>query len=304
MQRRSFIKNAAFGAVAVSASGFIRFDGEKYIGDCETTTDIIGPYYRPDAPVRNNLVVPGEPGTLVELSGIVKHNDCTTPYKKAKVELWHCANDGIYDKTSNEFRYRGTTFTDDAGHYSFNTILPVAYNDGGGPFRPAHFHLMITAEGYTPLVTQLYFTGDPYLTSDPYSNSPNAKKRILEVQTAADGKKKVVYDISMAEKLDVEPASLDKLAGHYVSTDDDTIVCDFFIHNKRLWYNLQFGKKFDPYGRTMQYAGGNRFTSPWLPEGMSHTFDFEIGSDGSVKCTEHYVNGRGMDLTNVLVKKK
>ncbi|HSZ85063.1 MAG TPA: hypothetical protein VK787_03485, partial [Puia sp.] len=133
MQRRSFIKNAAFGAVAVSASGFIRFDGEKYIGDCETTTDIIGPYYRPDSPVRNNFVIPGEPGVSVELSGIVKHNDCTTPYKKAKVELWHCANNGHYDNTSNEYRYRGTTFTDDEGHYLFNTILPVPYNDAGGP---------------------------------------------------------------------------------------------------------------------------------------------------------------------------
>src|SRR5580693_5684631 len=104
MQRRSFIKNAAFGAIAVSTSGSIRFDGEKYIGDCETTTDIIGPYYRPDSPVRNNFVIKGEPGILVELSGIVKHNDCATPYKKAKVELWHCANDGLYDNESNEYR--------------------------------------------------------------------------------------------------------------------------------------------------------------------------------------------------------
>ena len=212
MERRSFIKNASFGAIAVSASGFIRFDGKKYIGDCETTTDIIGPYYRPDSPVRNNFVIPGEPGVLVELSGTVKHDDCVTPYKNAKVELWHCANNGLYDNDTNEYRYRGTLFTDDGGRYVFNTILPVPYNAAGGPYRPAHFHLMITAEGYTPLITQLYFTGDPYLHSDPYSNSANSKKRILEVQTGTDGKKKVVYDISMAEKLDVEPASLEKLA--------------------------------------------------------------------------------------------
>ena len=58
MQRRSFIKNAAFGVVAVNASGFIHFDGKRYVGDCETTTDIIGPFYRPDAPVRTNLIIP------------------------------------------------------------------------------------------------------------------------------------------------------------------------------------------------------------------------------------------------------
>ena len=58
MQRRNFIKNTAFYAVAVSAYGFIRFDGKHYVGDCETTTDIIGPFYRPGSPVRNDLVVP------------------------------------------------------------------------------------------------------------------------------------------------------------------------------------------------------------------------------------------------------
>ena len=167
MQRRLFIKNASLTAVAISASGFVCFDGKKYTGDCETTTDIIGPFYRPDSPVRNNFVIQGEPGTLVELSGIIRHKDCITPYKKAKVELWHCDNNGHYDNESNEYRYRGTTFTDDAGPYSFHTILPVPYNDAGGPMRPAHFHLMITADGYLPLITQLYFTDDPYLTKDP-----------------------------------------------------------------------------------------------------------------------------------------
>jgi catechol 1,2-dioxygenase len=66
MQRRSFIRNSAFTAIAVSASGFIRFDGKNYVGDCETTTDIIGPFYRPDSPVRNNFIVTGDPGIPVE----------------------------------------------------------------------------------------------------------------------------------------------------------------------------------------------------------------------------------------------
>ena len=60
MQRRTFITNTALCAVAVSASGFIRFDGNRFVGDCETTSDILGPFYRPDSPVRNSLVVKGE----------------------------------------------------------------------------------------------------------------------------------------------------------------------------------------------------------------------------------------------------
>ncbi len=39
IQRRKFIKTAALSAVAVSATGFIRFDGNRYVSDCETTSD-------------------------------------------------------------------------------------------------------------------------------------------------------------------------------------------------------------------------------------------------------------------------
>ena len=59
MQRRNFIKNASLCVVAVSATGFIRFNGTGYEGDCETTTDVLGPFYCPDSPVRNNLVIEG-----------------------------------------------------------------------------------------------------------------------------------------------------------------------------------------------------------------------------------------------------
>src|SRR5215210_4890230 len=135
MKRRSFIRNTALSAVAVSTSGFIHFDGEHFVGDCETTTDILGPFYRPDSPVRNNLVVNGEQGDPVELSGTIRHNDCKTAYNKAKIELWHCDGKGVYDNTSPEYHYRGTAYSDEKGHYSFNTILPVPYDIGNGHTR-------------------------------------------------------------------------------------------------------------------------------------------------------------------------
>ncbi len=304
MQRRSFIKTAGFGVVAVSASGFIHFDGEKYTGDCETTTDIIGPFYRPDSPVRNNFMIAGDPGVPVELSGYVRHSDCTTPYKKAKIELWHCNNSGLYDNESDEYRYRGTSFTDDDGHYSFSTILPIPYNAAGGPMRPAHFHLMITAKGYQPLITQLYFTGDPYLDKDAFSKSPAAKRRILEVQTGSDGKKKVLYNVGMVEKLKVVPAALEQLTGHYVYEDDKTTTCDFFIRNETLWFDAEFGKKLDAYGRNLDYTGNNSFRSPSLPVGMLHTFVFELKESGRVKCTETYIGSAGKKFVMVYYKAK
>ena len=65
MQRRTFIKDTAFAAMAVSAAGFIRFNGTGYEGDCETTTDILGPFYRPDAPVRSDMRIKNAVGQLM-----------------------------------------------------------------------------------------------------------------------------------------------------------------------------------------------------------------------------------------------
>jgi catechol 1,2-dioxygenase len=303
MQRRSFIKNAAYGVVVVSTSGFIHFDGERYVGDCETTTDIIGPFYRPNAPLKTNFIIPGDPGVPVELSGVVRHGDCMTPYNKAKIELWHCANSGLYDNDSEEYRYRGTTFTDEEGRYLFNTILPVPYNAAGGPMRPAHFHLMITAAGYQPLITQLYFTNDPYIDKDPFSMAPTAKKRILTIGTFPDGKKKVLYDINMSEKLDVEPSSLEKLTGNYTCQEQEEITSSIFVWNKRLWENTVYGKKLDPFGRPLDYIGNNTFQSPGQPVSMSNTCQFEINESGSVKYTQTIINARGNKYVFTFVKK-
>jgi catechol 1,2-dioxygenase len=37
---------------------------------------------------------------------------------------------------------------------------------GRHSWRPTHLHFKIGADGYQPLITQLYFAGDPYLDSD------------------------------------------------------------------------------------------------------------------------------------------
>jgi protocatechuate 3,4-dioxygenase beta subunit len=34
------------------------------------------------------------------------------------------------------------------------------------PFRPAHIHLMVSAEGYKPLITQLYPRDDQWVSND------------------------------------------------------------------------------------------------------------------------------------------
>lgn len=298
MQRRSFIRNSALGAIAVSTSGFIFFNGKQYVGDCETTSDILGPYYRPNSPIRNSFIIKGEKGTPVELSGIIKHDDCTTPYKKAKVELWHCSGLGEYDNTSDEYRYRGTTFTDDNGNYSFNTILPVPYLAAPDYWRPAHFHLMITAEGYQPLVTQLYFSGDSHISGDPYAASPNSKRRILDVQTKSDGSKRVSFDVSMAVKLAVESAAIDKLAGTYTNEKNSKDISELFVKDKLLWI------KNSVFGEDLEYVGNNLFHYPGLPTGMVGTLLFEMSAGGGIKYTSTFSDEKGAMQTAVYIKTK
>lgn len=297
MSRRTFVKNTALCAVAVSTSGFIHFDGKKYVGDCETTSDILGPFYRPDSPVRNNLVVKGAAGDPVELSGVIYHKDCVTPYKNAKIELWHCSGDGVYDNESENYLYRGTSFSDSNGFYLFNTILPIPYEIGGGQFRPAHFHMMITAEGYVPLVTQLYFTGDPHLAEDESSSSPTAKRRILDVQTQLLGNKKVEYNVGMSDSLLVEPAALDKLTGEYINAKDEKDKMEFFAHDHMLWL------KNDLFGYNLAYAGNNtfQFGGESLDAG---SFVFEMGKKNSAKLTTSYKNDKGEKVVEVYTKGK
>ncbi|MBZ5858411.1 dioxygenase family protein [Flavihumibacter profundi] len=298
MKRRAFIKNTTLSAFAVSAFGFVRFDGKQYVGDCETTSDILGPYYRPGSPVRNNFVIPGDKGTLIQLSGKIKHNDCITPYKNAKIELWHCDGKGVYDNTTSDFRYRGTTYSDANGQYVFNTILPVPYDVGNGHTRPAHFHLMITAEGYQPLVTQLYFTGDKYIGKDSSAASPAAKRRILDLQKNSNGTAKVTYDVSMSPKLLAEPEALDKLAGHYISVQDKTRSVDLFKNEHTLWM------KNEVFGEDFLYVGNNTFDYPGAPKGFEASLHFDFLSSGAIQLNFMYIDDDKVKHVETYLKEK
>lgn len=298
MERRSFIKSTSLFAIAISTTGFIRFDGNHYVGDCETTSDIIGPFYRPDSPIRNNLTIIGDLGEAIELSGKIYHKDCSTPYKKAKIELWHCDAKGVYDNSSDQYRYRGTSFSDENGNYSFKTILPVPYDIGDGNFRPAHFHLMISAGGYQSLVTQLYFTGDVNIPNDEYSSSPTAKKRILNIENLKNGTKKVIFNIGMSENLLAESSAIDKLVGTYIDEKDSKNKNEFFKKDNTLWMkNKLFGKNLD-------YIGNNTFTQSGINPKLELTFHFELLSSGSSKLTTSFVNKEGKKEIQVLVREK
>jgi len=294
MKRREFTILASLSAVAVSTTGFILFNGESYEGDCETTTDILGPFYRPDSPTRSNLVIDGAPGDIVELSGIVRHKDCQTPYENAKVELWHCSAEEIYDNESSEFRYRGTTYCDGQGKYRFTTQMPVPYDVGDGNIRPAHFHLMISAAGFQSLITQIYFTGDPYLEKDLSSASPDARSRILEVNVV-NGIKRVSFDCNMNDRLKASFSALHKIVGLY-KNDNTSESLELFKKDNLLWMkNEVFGEKFD-------YVGDNKFEYGGMPTGLYDKLHFDLQDDGRVKLTRTSVGEDGIESSNVFTK--
>ncbi|PCJ94915.1 MAG: catechol 1,2-dioxygenase [Flavobacteriaceae bacterium] len=294
MKRGAFTKLTGLSVIAISTTGFIRFNGKSYEGDCETTSDILGPFYRPDSPVRDNLVLLGMPGDIVELTGVIRHKDCQTPHKNAKVELWHCSSEEIYDNDSDEFRYRGTTYCDDNGMYKFKTQMPVPYDAGGGLIRPAHFHMMVSAPGYQSFVTQIYFQGDPYVEKDPWSAASKAQYRKLKVEEE-NGTKKVVFDCNINDKLKASISALNQIVGKY-KNDTSEKVMEFFERNGQLW------SKNEVFGERYAYVGENKFEYSGMPTGLYEKLQFDFKQVGTIKLQLTAVWENGKEIKELFTK--
>lgn len=200
MNRKKFLLNSSLAAFSVSIFGKVQPKDNDFVGDCETTNDILGPFYRPEVPVRKDLTSKDLKGTVIELKGQVFGSDCVTPLSNAKVEIWHCNTEGDYDNDSEGFHQRGKWYSDKEGHYSFKTILPGKYLNGG-KFRPAHIHFRVTAKGSQELISQIYFHGDPHITNDPWASKKKAVHRILPISLEdTKGNLVVIFDIFLKDK--------------------------------------------------------------------------------------------------------
>jgi protocatechuate 3,4-dioxygenase beta subunit len=121
-----------------------------------------GPYYTPNTPERTSLLEPGITGTRLLVTGTVLSTGCT-PIARALINFWHCDDAGVYDNVG--YKLRGHQFTDDAGRYSLETIVPGVY-----PGRTRHIHVKVQAPNQPVLTTQLYFPGEPANTRDGIYN--------------------------------------------------------------------------------------------------------------------------------------
>jgi catechol 1,2-dioxygenase len=201
MKRKEFIISSALTAFSLSAFGsVIRQINGTFKGDCETTNDILGPFYRPGAPKRNDLTYEGLAGTRITLRGKVFASDCTTPLPNALVEIWHCDTLGKYDNETSEFRHRASLLTNPEGEYAFHTIVPGKYLNGK-LYRPSHIHYRVTERHSSELISQIYFQGDPHIKTDPWASDKKAEHRILPIiPKDIAGNLVVMFDIYLGDK--------------------------------------------------------------------------------------------------------
>ncbi|WP_266031746.1 dioxygenase family protein [Brucella intermedia] len=147
-----------------------------------TETTVLGPFYLDNAaihPAGTDIATghSGEP-MLVELRVVDPEGQ---PVAGAIIDTWHADADGYYDvqREEDEHAMRARFLTDADGRTWFRSVVPAAYPipddgpvghmleaQGRHPYRPAHVHFKVIAEGHKTLVTHLFREGDMYLGSD------------------------------------------------------------------------------------------------------------------------------------------
>lgn len=153
------------------------------VPDGATENTIFGPFYRegaPELPMGASISLDGKGEPAVILGRVLSTTG--EPVPNALLDVWETDENGLYEQQDPEqpdMNLRGKFRTDSEGRYRFVGIKPVAYSipDDGPvgqllrslarhPFRPAHIHSLVSAEGYVPVTTHLFVKGDPYLDSD------------------------------------------------------------------------------------------------------------------------------------------
>jgi hydroxyquinol 1,2-dioxygenase len=157
-------------------------DHGKAEGATEST--VFGPFHRLGAaelPPGGNIAHLDKEGTPTLVSGRVLDLD-GKPIAGALLDVWQAQTSGLYDSQDQSLdglHMRGKFRSDADGRYLLRTVLPVNYPipsdgpvgamlraTGRHPWRPAHIHFVVSADGYDPVTTHIFDRTDPYLESD------------------------------------------------------------------------------------------------------------------------------------------
>jgi len=149
-----------------------------------TESTVLGPFHVEGAPRKANganicLDGKGEPllvcGRVTDTAG--------RPIADASLDVWQANDEGFYDVQQKgiqpDMNLRGLFTADEDGRYWFRTAKPRYYpipddgpvgqllaRMGRHPYRPAHIHFIVAADGFKPVVTHIFTPDDPYLHSD------------------------------------------------------------------------------------------------------------------------------------------
>lgn len=176
---------------------------------------ILGPFHVPGAPHLEAPFElphrPDEPGDRTHVSGRVLGAD-GRPLAGANLDIWQADATGCYAgfmPGPPEGNLRGQVRTDAEGNYAFITVIPGPYTipldgptgrltaaAGWSPWRPAHIHLIVSAEGHDPLVTQLFIDTSDHLDDDVASAVK--PELIVHPEPAPGGELQFTYDFTLA----------------------------------------------------------------------------------------------------------
>src|SRR5712692_1892395 len=152
--------------------------------DGATESTVFGPFHRlgaPEMPAGGNIADKDRTGVATLVSGRVLDLE-GRPIAGAVLDVWQAQTNGLYDSQDahpDALHMRGKFRSDAEGRYLIRTVLPVNYPipsdgpvgamlkaTGRHPWRPAHIHFVVSADGYAPVTTHIFDRTDPYLASD------------------------------------------------------------------------------------------------------------------------------------------
>ena len=178
-------------------------NNRKPSGASEST--VLGPFHLADAPelpMGANICLDHKGEDMV-IHGRVLDTD-GRPVAAALLDVWQANDEGFYDVQQKgiqpDFNLRGRFRTDADGSYWFRAVKPRYYpipDDGPvgkllralgrHPYRPAHLHFILIADGFETLTTHIFDPDDPYIDSDAVFG---VKKSLLaDFQRVDDGRR-------------------------------------------------------------------------------------------------------------------
>ncbi len=144
----------------------------------------LGPFHATGSPWMDNPadLLRDNAGTPVRLRGFVRSSDGAA-LAGATIDFWQNAANGLYwqqDPQQPKDNLRCQMKVAPDGSFGIITLRPVPYQipldgpvwhelvqpAGLSGWRPAHYHLIVSAPGHRTLVTEVFDAEDPYLDSD------------------------------------------------------------------------------------------------------------------------------------------